>query len=107
MSISVSLGNNSVHSLSIEFMELTPSFKDDIVNHIHTNLDVFTKLKEFGDYYLSLGKKEKKIFDNPEQIWEKENDTQIWCDIFIKNIAPNNLIELINITHSLNIKPLL
>lgn len=107
MSIQVSLGDNSIHNLSVEFIYLSNIFKDDEIVHIHTSLEVFNKIKEFGDYYLSfINKKDKKIFENPDQIWDKENPIQIWCNNFL-NISNSELIELINESYKLNIKPLL
>lgn len=106
MSIKVSLEDNSVHSLVVEFIQLSSHFKCDSTAHIHTSEPVFNKIKEFGEYYLPLSKKDRKIFDNPETIWEKENPTQEWCNNFL--VIPNNiLIELTNQSFKLNIKPLL
>jgi S-phase kinase-associated protein 1 len=107
MSIHVSLADNSVHSLSIEFIQLSRSFKDDETTHIHVSLPVFNKIKEFGEFYLDVqDKKEKKLFENPDQIWDKENSIQTWCDKFLI-MSPSELIELTNESHKLNIKPLL
>lgn len=106
MSIKITLRDNSTQSLPIDFMQLSSSFKDDEVNHIHTTVEVFQKIKVFGEYYLNLNKKERKIFENPDLIWDKESETQNWCNEFLQ-MPYTNLIELSNESHTLNIKPLL
>lgn len=106
MSIKVSLSDNSIHSLPVDFIHLSHSFKDDEVNHIHVSILIFNKIKDFGEYYLSLNKKDRKMFEDPGQIWDKDNSIQTWCDEFLK-MSHTDVIELMNESHKLNIKPLL
>ena len=106
MSIQVSLADNTAHKLPIEFAYLSNVFKSGEVTHIHTNAKVFAKLKDFGTYYLNFDDKEKKQFDNIEQLFEKEPDINSWCMDFL-NMEPEILTELTTISFDLNIKVLL
>lgn len=105
MPITISLSDNSQHTLSIDFINLSSVLKHDMINHIHTSIDVFNKIKEFGTYYLCMDSKEKKIFENIDKIWDKPNTLQNWCENYLE-MPHNILIELTNESFKLNIKPL-
>jgi len=105
MSIKVTLEDNSIQQLPLEFINLSNVFKEGEVIHIHTSLTIFQRIKEFGEYYLSLSKKDKNMFENVPQIYDKDNLIQDWCEKFTNNID-GNLIELTHQSDLLSIIPL-
>ena len=106
MSIKISLSDNTIHDIPIEFMEISSLFKDDITCHVHTSLNIFNKIKDFGDYYLRLDNKDKKLFENLPKIYDTDLDKKKWCDEFL-NVNIDILIELMDVGRTLKIKPLI
>lgn len=90
----ITLEDNSTQQVSDSYKKLSPIFNTDEL-HIHTNLEVFTKLTEFCDYYLSLEKKDRKNFEDIEQLFLKQNEIKSWCNEFL-NIKHSLLIQLTN-----------
>src|ERR1700678_4045898 len=104
MSVKISLNDKSIHDVSVEFITIS-NIKDGDINHINSSLSIFNKIKTFGDYYLALSKKDKKLFENPDQLYNND-DHKKWC-VELLEISHNELIELINQSYKLNIKPLI
>lgn len=95
MSIQVKLLDNSIHKLAVDFVYLSSIFKVDEIAILKISVLNFEKVKEFGDYYCSLDAQERKLFNEPEKIWDKETKISKFLDKYLE-ISSQMLIELIN-----------
>lgn len=101
MSVKISLNDNTIHELCFDvttFSDLKSNESGD-VNHLSTNQNIFNKIKEFVDHYSSLSKKDKKIFESPDQ--------HLWINNYFENLSNSDLIELMNESSIINMKPLI
>lgn len=97
MSISIRLKDGEEQNIPIDYNQLSDIFKGDEIINLNISLKTFKKMREFGDHYLALDKKEKKSYEMPDQLDEDwMND---YFDMTIKE-----LIEMSNEINTLNIK---
>lgn len=110
--INIRLNDNSEHALPISFMNLTNKFRENETNILNINQDIFNKIREFGNFYLSLEhKKEKDMFKNPKLIFNiksenNESNIKNWCNNFL-DMNIDKLLALMNESQELDIKELL
>jgi hypothetical protein len=108
LTLDVTLIDNSVQQLPVDLVKHAPKLKILEVNHMHVPVEMFQKLKTFAVHFLQLNLRDKRFFENPDEIWEREGDFPLrtWLEKFLE-IDTDFLLELGDLADKLEFKPLL
>jgi hypothetical protein len=98
------LNNQIRKSIPIEYQVLSDEFKKEFLQ-ISFDEVIFDKFVILANYYISLRKEDKKLFDNiPNLLAQKE--IKSWYDDYFSAMSNIEIVTLLNLLHSLNIKQL-
>ena len=97
------LTDNSKHTVDAKYTELFPVFQNE------TAIDLaeksFLKICDFINYYITLDATTRKAIELPDKLIDNHTDVYSWLDKYTE-LPANELLELINNTAILKIKPL-
>lgn len=80
--------------ISTNFIDISENFKNEMKLNIKKVL--FEKIKQFGEFYLSLDKKEQKLFDHPINLNLWNDNINNFYNNHLICIAPTDLVEIAN-----------
>lgn len=92
--------NNNELYVDDEFTLLSPEFVDNAV--ITIDSDIFDKIVEFGNYYLSLSTEDQALFLTPSKLTDSMKQ---WADSYFADSSIQTL-DLLDCADKLNIRPL-